>query len=254
MPLTQFHISRRALLAGGGSSALLGLAGCSSTASKQATTLSARIPFKAIEPAQPAEPDLPPAATMYAGIEDSGFKVPPVPWKKLNPRYLRARVPNTTGEPAGTLVVDTANHFVYFTLPNGEAMRYGVGLGREGFEWSGRGYIERKAQWPKWHPPAEMIERDPKLKKYETTYDKKNDLWLGGMDGGPMNPLGARALYIYQDGKDTLFRLHGSPEWNSIGKNVSSGCVRLINQDIIDLHARVPEQTQVIVTSGLPTV
>ena len=74
------------------------------------------------------------------------------------------------------------------------------------------------------------------------------------MDGGPMNPLGARALYIYQDGKDTLFRLHGSPEWNSIGKNVSSGCVRLINQDIIDLHARVPEQTQVIVTSGLPTV
>ena len=251
MPLTNNHLSRRALLAGGGTAALLGLAGCSSTASKQAAKLSARTPFA---PVAPAEPDLPPAASMYASVEDGGFKVPAVPWKKLNKRYIRARVPNTTGEPAGTLVVDTANHFVYFTLPGGEAMRYGVGLGREGFEWSGRGYIERKAQWPKWHPPAEMIERDPKLKKYETTYDKKNDLWLGGMDGGPSNPLGARALYIYQDGKDTLYRLHGSPEWWSIGKNVSSGCVRLINQDIIDLHARVPEGTQVIVTSGLPSV
>ena len=92
-----------------------------------------------------------------------------------------------------------------------------------------------------------MIARKPELTKYKTTYDKKNNAWLGGMDPGPSNPLGARALYIYQNGVDTLFRLHGTPEWSSIGKSVSSGCVRFINQDIIDLFDRVPNGTRIIV-------
>ncbi len=252
MTKTASTINRRLLLTGAGAATLLGLAGCSSTASKATAKLSAKLPKLEIAPREPVVEETFDPKLMYAAMEDGGFKLPAVPWQKVPKRYHRQMVPNITGEKPGTLVVDTNNHFVYFTLADGMAMRYGVGLGREGFEWTGRGYIERKAQWPKWHPPVEMIERDPKLKKYETTYDKKNDLWLGGMDGGLMNPLGARALYIYQDGKDTLYRLHGSPEWNSIGKSVSSGCVRLINQDIIDLHSRVPEKTDVVVTSGLP--
>jgi lipoprotein-anchoring transpeptidase ErfK/SrfK len=132
-------------------------------------------------------------------------------------------------------------------MRGGWAMRYGVGLGKQGFEWTGEGVVERKAKWPRWHPPAEMIERRPELKEYETTFNEKTRTWEGGMDGGLMNPLGARALYIYQNGVDTQYRLHGTPEWNSIGKSVSSGCVRLINQDVLDLHDRVPEKTRVIV-------
>lgn len=133
----------------------------------------------------------------------------------------------------------------------GRALRYGVGLGRAGFEWSGRAQVERKAVWPKWHPPAEMIKRQPELEKYRTTFNKKTGEWEGGMEGGIMNPLGARALYLYQNGKDTLYRIHGSPEWWTIGKSVSSGCVRMLNQDAIDLYNRVPEGTPVLVTHGL---
>ncbi|MEM9575323.1 MAG: L,D-transpeptidase, partial [Pseudomonadota bacterium] len=136
---------------------------------------------------------------------------------------------------------------LYFTLPGGRAMRYGVGLGRAGFEWSGAGDIRRKSEWPKWHPPAEMIEREPELEKYRTTYNKETGTWDGGMEPGLLNPLGARAHYIYQGEQDTLYRLHGSPEWWSIGKSVSSGCVRLINQDVIDLYNRVPKGAEIIV-------
>jgi lipoprotein-anchoring transpeptidase ErfK/SrfK len=142
------------------------------------------------------------------------------------------------------VVVDTSNHFLYLVRENGQAMRYGVGLGRAGFEWSGRALIQWKRKWPKWTPPAEMIAREPKLEKYSAAN--------GGMQPGLMNPLGARALYIFQDGVDTLYRVHGSPEWNTIGKSVSSGCVRLMNQDIVDLYDRVPNKTPILVTSGMP--
>jgi lipoprotein-anchoring transpeptidase ErfK/SrfK len=140
-------------------------------------------------------------------------------------------------------VVDTTGHFLYLVQPGGRAIRYGVGLGRAGFEWSGNAVVQWKQKWPKWTPPDEMIARQPELTKYSA----KN----GGMPGGLMNPLGARALYLFQNGKDTLYRLHGSPEWNSIGKSVSSGCVRLMNQDIIDLYSRVPAKTPVIVTGDI---
>jgi lipoprotein-anchoring transpeptidase ErfK/SrfK len=181
--------------------------------------------------------------TMYGPMYDEGFEVPAIPIERMDTRYLRQVVPDPTGEPAGTLVVDTSQHFLYLVLGNGQALRYGVGLGREGFEWSGRANVQWKQKWPKWTPPAEMIARQPELAKYSVDN--------GGMPPGLDNPLGARALYIFQNGEDTLYRVHGSPEWNSIGKSVSSGCVRLMNQDIIDLYDRVPGQAPILVTHGI---
>ena len=249
MTMSEFLLTRRMLMSGAG--AVL-LAGCSTTKSdpgkpdaKPGAKGDAKPGFMsrfAAEPIVDFDYD-----EIYGQMSDGGFTVPPVPWKKINERFLRRNVANTTGEKPGILVVETRQHNLYWTMPGGRAMRYGVGLGKAGFEWSGEGMVKRKAAWPRWHPPEEMIERKPELKKYSTTYDKKSKEWVGGMDGGINNPLGARALYIYQGEVDTQYRLHGSPEWNSIGKSVSSGCVRLINQDVIDLHRRVPENTRVIV-------
>jgi lipoprotein-anchoring transpeptidase ErfK/SrfK len=200
------------------------------------------------EQAQPGpeilpEPPVSAYASMYGPVFDGGFEVPAVPWQKIDPRFLRQVVQDPTGERAGTIVVDTSQHFLYLVLGDGQSMRYGVGLGRAGFEWEGRANVQWKQKWPKWTPPAEMIARQPELEKYGVDY--------GGMPPGLMNPLGARALYIFQNGEDTLYRLHGSPEWASIGKSVSSGCVRLMNQDIIDLYDRVPGKAPIVVTSGL---
>jgi lipoprotein-anchoring transpeptidase ErfK/SrfK len=185
-------------------------------------------------------------AAMYAAREDGGFQLPAIPFEKMDKRYLRQIVPDPVGERPGTIVVDTSMHYLYLIRENGEAIRYGVGLGRAGFEWAGRAVIQWKQTWPKWTPPDEMIARQPELAKYSAAN--------GGMPPGLDNPLGARALYIFQDNVDTLYRLHGSPEWWSIGKSVSSGCVRLLNQDIIDLYERVPNKTPILVTNGLRTV
>lgn len=182
-------------------------------------------------------------SAMYAAREDGSFALPAIPIEKMDRRYLRQMVPDPTGERPGTIVVDTSMHYLYLVREGGEAIRYGVGLGRAGFEWAGRAVIQWKQVWPKWTPPDEMIARQPELAKYSAAN--------GGMAPGLDNPLGARALYIFQDGEDTLYRLHGSPEWWSIGKSVSSGCVRLLNQDIIDLYDRVPNKTPILVTSGL---
>ncbi|QKV20613.1 L,D-transpeptidase [Oricola thermophila] len=200
----------------------------------------ARIPLRSL-------PEFPPYATMYGPVSDGGFNIPGVPYTKIPERFLRQVVKDPTGEKKGTIVVDTRGHFLFLVLGNGYAIRYGVGLGRAGFEWSGRAEIGAKREWPKWFPPDEMIDRDPKLEKYRVSYDAKNDVYNGGMEPGIYNPLGARALYLYEGKKDTLYRLHGSPEWNSIGKSVSSGCVRLLNQDILDLYDRVPIGTPVLV-------
>jgi lipoprotein-anchoring transpeptidase ErfK/SrfK len=191
---------------------------------------------------------------MYAATFDGGFDIPAVPIEQIDPKYYRQIVPNPTGEQQGTVVVDTSNHFLYLVGNGGEAIRYGVGLGREGFEWSGRGVIQWKQRWPRWFPPDEMIDRQPELERYRARQVPGTNVWEGGMEPGVTNPLGARALYIFQDDKDTLYRLHGSPEWWSIGKSVSSGCVRLIHQDIIDLYDRVPDGTPIVVTSGLSSV
>ena len=244
-------VSRRALLSGTAAMAALGLAGCSQTGRERVARYTEE-PSR--RPAQIVDPSFSSPAVAYGALADAGFVIPAVPYQKIDRRYYRQLVPNVTGEAPGTIVVDTGNHFLYLTREDGMAMRYGVGLGRAGFEWAGKGYIESKQTWPKWFPPDEMIDRQPELEKYRASYDKANDTWLGGMDGGLDNPLGARALYIYKDGKDTLYRIHGSPEWWSIGKSVSSGCVRLINQDIVDLYSRVPEKTPVLVTGALPAV
>ncbi|MBV9637638.1 MAG: L,D-transpeptidase, partial [Methylobacteriaceae bacterium] len=123
-----------------------------------------------------------------------------------------------------------------FTEGDGRAIRYGVGVGREGFGWSGTAEIRFKQEWPKWFPPPEMIERQPELRPY-----------ADGMPGGPGNPIGCRAMYLWQGNKDTLFRIHGTNEPQTIGSHVSSGCIRMINQDAIDLYNRVPIGTKVIV-------
>jgi len=175
-------------------------------------------------------------ARMYAAITEGEFHLAAIPYEKIPRQFWRQNVPNKTGERPSTIIVNPREHFLYFVQPDGEVLRYGVGVGRAGFEWSGRAIVQYKREWPRWTPPPEMIARQPELVKYKD-----------GMPAGVQNPLGARALYIFQNGVDTGYRIHGSPEWWSIGKSMSSGCIRLINQDIIDLYNRVPNGTPVVV-------
>ena len=230
-------VSRRTFLSLSAVGAASLLAGCASSgpAARDAVTpVGVRGPIDRPPPAGTAELD-----AMYGEIYDGGYVIPAVPYQKINPRFYRQRVLDPTGQPPGTIVVDTPSRFLYLVEPGGTAMRYGVGIGREGFAWQGTGVIQWRQKWPKWTPPEEMIARQPELVKYSAAN--------GGMPPGLKNPLGARALYIFQNGQDTLYRLHGSPEWNSIGKAVSSGCVRLMNQDIIDLYERVPTKAKILV-------
>jgi Uncharacterized protein conserved in bacteria len=170
-----------------------------------------------------------PYASMYAGVQDGPFFIPAVDYARLDPRYLRQMVPFVGYEEPGSIVVDPSRCFLYFVMEGGQAIRYGCGVGKAGFEYEGEAEILRKAEWPRWTPTPDMIAREPEKYAHLTA----------GMDGGPDNPLGARALYLFRNGEDTLYRIHGSQEAYSIGKAVSSGCVRLINQDVVDLHLRV---------------
>lgn len=151
-------------------------------------------------------------------------------------KFRRQTVSYSGPEKPGSIVVDTANRYLYFVQPNGEALRYGIGVGRQGFSWSGQADVRWKAKWPRWTPPAAMVKRDPNAAK-----------WANGMPGGPTNPLGARALYLFQGKVDTLYRIHGTSEPRSIGKAVSSGCIRLLNVDVADLYERVRPGAQVTV-------
>lgn len=175
----------------------------------------------------------------YGARTDGGFNIAAIPVKKLNKRLLRQQVRYSSKHKVGTLVVDPNSKYLYLIQSGGKAMRYGIGVGKAGFEWSGSAHIGWKQEWPKWTPPEEMIERRPDLRKWSADN--------GGMPGGPTNPLGARALYLMQGGVDTLYRLHGTPEWDSIGTAASSGCIRLMNQDVIDLYKRVPHGAKVVV-------
>jgi len=163
---------------------------------------------------------------------------------RIDPAYLRTRVAVQVREQPGTIVVDPRRRYLYLIGEGGYALRYGVGVGRQGFSWSGTATINSKQHWPDWYPPKEMIERQPELKRQLT------ELQSGiGMPGGPRNPLGSRALYLWQNNKDTLYRIHGTSEPWTIGRSVSSGCIRMINQDVIDLYDRVPIGTKVVVLS-----
>ena len=154
----------------------------------------------------------------------------------IDPRFRRQRVPYDGGEKPGTIVVDTRERFLYAVEENGWATRYGVAVGEEGLTYKGQATIGRKAEWPSWTPTASMIKRKPRLLEY-----------AGGVSGGPHNPLGARALYLYQGNRDTMFRVHGTNEPWLIGHAVSNGCIRLTNEDIVDLYDRVPLGTKVLV-------
>ena len=156
------------------------------------------------------------------------------PKKALPPQFRRALVDYYTKEPAGTIIVDTQNTYLYLVLGQGKAMRYGIGVGREGFTWSGTERVTKVAEWPDWNPPEEMIERQPYLPRF--------------MAGGEGNPLGARALYL---GK-TIYRIHGTNQPSTIGTFVSSGCIRLTNEDVTDLFTRVKVGTRVVVLPGKP--
>ena len=180
-------------------------------------------------------------AAMYAAIETDPYPVPAVDLRKIDRRFLRREVAYPTAEPPGTIVVDPGARHAYLVLEAGRALRYGIGVGKEeAFNFEGEATIARKAEWPRWTPTPDMIRRDP----------DRYAQYAGGLPGGPGNPLGPRALYLYRDGRDTLYRLHGTVEPWTIGTMVSSGCVRLFNQDIIDLYGRVPHGTRIVV---LPT-
>jgi lipoprotein-anchoring transpeptidase ErfK/SrfK len=163
-------------------------------------------------------------------------QVPPVNLNTIPRQYHRQIVGDPTGEAPGTIVVDPGQHYLYLVLADGRARRYGIGVGREGFGWNGTATVGAKRQWPKWFPPVEMQARDERAREF-----------ANGMEGGTDNPLGARALYLHQGGRDTLYRIHGTNEPQSIGRAVSSGCIRMLNADVIDLYDRVPTGTKVVV-------
>jgi lipoprotein-anchoring transpeptidase ErfK/SrfK len=198
-------ISRRGFLAG----LPLLLAGCASTYNEQ---------------------------TNYAAVPNEEFPLRQVPIDKIRPELRRTEVAYETSKPAGTVIVDTPARRAYYILGNGRAMRYGVGVGREGLAFSGDAYVGRKAEWPTWTPTLNMQNREPRYRKL-----------AGGMPGGPMNPLGARAMYLYRGGNDTHFRIHGTNQPDSIGHAMSSGCVRMMNHDVIDLYSRVNVGAKVFV-------
>ncbi len=180
-------------------------------------------------PAQPGSTD--PEITSRLPMDD---RPETGPRKELPPQFRRTMVEYRTREPAGTIIIDTANTYLYLVLGGGKAMRYGIGVGRDGFTWTGAERVSRMAEWPDWHPPSEMIERQPYLPRF--------------MAGGEGNPLGARALYL---GK-TLYRIHGTNQPSTIGTFVSSGCIRLTNEDVADLYQRVKVGTRVVVLPGKP--
>lgn len=173
---------------------------------------------------------------VYLATSDNGFNVPQVPVEKVPDEFERQVVAYETDQVPGTIVINPAQKHLFFVLGRGKAIRYGIAVGKAGFEWSGEANVTDRKNWPTWTPPAEMIDRKPELAK-----------WEKGQPGGPTNPLGARALYLTTNGRDYGYRIHGTPDWWSIGKNASSGCIRMINQDVMDLYNRVPDGAKVIV-------
>jgi len=181
---------------------------------------------------EPAPAYAPRREEAYAGLYAApSAQVDPEgrPMREPPPEFRRQEVDYTSSEPPGTLVIDTNDKFLYLVEPGGRALRYGVGVGRPGFEWAGVKHVSRKAEWPDWTPPPEMLLRRPDLPRH--------------MDGGPENPLGARALYL----GSSMYRIHGTNEPWTIGQNVSSGCIRMMNEDVMDLYERVNVGTKVIV-------
>jgi lipoprotein-anchoring transpeptidase ErfK/SrfK len=209
------RLSRRAFLVGSAASVgAFGLAGCVASGGMSRTE----------------------AMALYGPVPDKRFPIPAVDISKVDPKYYRRTVRYDTSEAPGTIIVDPANYYVYRVEGGGSATRYGANVGRQGFLWNGEAYIGRKAEWPTWTPPPAMIRRQPETAQYAR-----------GMPGGPDNPLGARTLYLYQDGRYTLYTIYASSIPETIGTNLTSGCIGLLTQDMIDLYDRTPVRTKVIV-------
>ncbi len=178
------------------------------------------------------------AYALYGPVSGERFPIPAVRLADIHPEYLRKVVFYPTHEQPGTIVIDPQNHLLYLVQGGGRALR-------QGFGWSGVATIHDKQEWPDWYPPKEMIERQPELRR------QVSELQSGlGVPGGPRNPLGSRAMYLWQGNKDTLYRIHGTVEPWTIGRSVSSGCIRMINQDVIDLYQRTPVGARVVVLSS----
>jgi lipoprotein-anchoring transpeptidase ErfK/SrfK len=176
------------------------------------------------------------AAKIYGPVPDEKFPIPAADVSKIDPKYYRRTVRYETKEAPGTIIVDPGKYYVYRIEDDGNATRYGANVGRAGFLWSGEAYVGRKAEWAIWTPPKEMMERQPEARKY-----------AGGMPGGLDNPLGARTLYLYQNGVYTLYTIYSTSDAESIGTGVTSGCTGLLSQDMIDLYSRTPIKTKVVV-------
>ncbi|SOC39990.1 L,D-transpeptidase-like protein [Rhizobium subbaraonis] len=172
----------------------------------------------------------------YAAVPDEKFPLKAMPLDKIKPELRRQEVAYEGPHKPGSIVVDTPARRLYYVMDGGKAMRYGVGVGREGLAFAGSAYVGRKAEWPRWTPTENMMRREERYRKL-----------AGGMEGGPWNPLGARAMYLYRGGNDTHFRIHGTNQPESIGLAMSSGCVRMLNHDVIDLYERVKVGDRVVV-------
>ena len=238
-------LTRRSILAGVSASAAASLAGCVS--SNPNASVAAAIPPSAPQSPSPAVANAvsPNYNDVYGEVKDANFTVPAVKLSDVNSSFLRTNIAYDTKEAPGTIVVDPANHYLYHVEEGGRATRYGVGVGREGFVWTGDATIKSKQEWPDWYPPKEMMDRRPDLKKSMVALQSGE-----GMHGGPSNPLGARAMYLWQGNKDTYFRIHGTNEPWTIGLSQSSGCIRMINQDAMDLYQKTPVGTRVVVLAS----
>jgi lipoprotein-anchoring transpeptidase ErfK/SrfK len=178
------------------------------------------------------------SACSFKGTPDPSLSAKDAQWMALvppaeeDPAFGRYEVQYATAEAPGTIIIDTKTRLLHFVLPGGKAIRYGVTVGDEAFGWTGTARVARKAEWPAWNPPAEMVKRWPHVH---------------AMEGGPANPLGARALYLFEGNRDTLYRIHGTNEPEKIGRAASSGCIRMRNIDVVDLYNRVGSDAKVIV-------
>jgi lipoprotein-anchoring transpeptidase ErfK/SrfK len=224
---TRIYVSRRAMLLGMGCAAL----------SAMSPAKAATHPFYGGEVID--GPQLRDEALFPPPESPIDFEIEPVDPDVIAKRFRRQEVPWEGFEEPGTIVIDPGMRYLYLVQSDGYAIRYGVGVGRQGFAWSGEAQIGMKRRWPRWLPPEEMVYRDAKAMK-----------WVNGMPGGPENPLGARALYLNSNGQDTLYRIHGTNDPKSIGKAMSSGCIRMLNEDVADLFDRVKQGTKVIVLEG----
>jgi len=208
----QMRIDRRLFVAGLGMTALLG--GCLEA-----------------PPEPPVFPDL-----SYAARRDGGHLIPATPIDQI-PEFLhRQVVPYETEEAPGAIVINSAHRLLHLVQRDGFALRYGISVGRDGLGWTGEAEVYARRHWPSWTPTPSMIARDPTLER-----------WAEGQPPGPTNPLGARAIYLATNGVDEGIRIHGTPEWRSIGRAASSGCFRMLQQDVIDLFDRVARGTRVVV-------